>query len=295
MTRPIPVIFNPAARSTKAARRERCIRRLNPAPEMHLTEKPTDATDIAFRLATEGSDIVVAAGGDGTMNEVLQGVCRANALKPPGQPHTALGVLPVGTMNVFALELGLPGKNIQACWQRIVSGKRQEIDLWMANDSYFVQLAGIGVDAEIVKATTWEMKKKWGPLSYVISTLRVLREKPATLTVEMEGRPPVHGTLVLTGSGRHYGGPFRVFPEALNNDGLLDVLVFHRVGWSALFQVLATAIRGRPSGQDGLECFRVPGFKIKSDCDTPMELDGELSGATPAEFKRAVFPLTVAV
>ena len=139
------------------------------------------------------------------------------------------------------------------------------------------------------------MKKKWGPLSYVISTLRVLREKPATLTVEMEGRPPVHGTLVLTGSGRHYGGPFRVFPEALNNDGLLDVLVFHRVGWSALFQVLATAIRGRPSGQDGLECFRVPGFKIKSDCDTPMELDGELSGATPAEFKRAVFPLTVAV
>jgi diacylglycerol kinase (ATP) len=178
---PIPVILNPAARSTKAASLEQALRRLSPAPELHLTTGPSDATAIAERLATEGHELIVAAGGDGTMNEVLQGVCRANARRKPGEKHTALGVLPLGTMNVFSVELKLPGRDIEGCWKKITSGHRQEIDLWMANDHYFVQLGGVGLDAQIVKETSWEQKKKYGPLSYVMSAVNVLMRPAPTL------------------------------------------------------------------------------------------------------------------
>jgi hypothetical protein len=113
---PIPVILNPAARSTKAAVSSMPLRRLSPAPELHLTRAPATRPSL-LKNWTEGHELIVSAGGDGTMNEVLQGVCRANARRKPGERHTALGVLPLGTMNVFSVELKLPGRDIEGCWR----------------------------------------------------------------------------------------------------------------------------------------------------------------------------------
>ena len=96
----IPIIMNPAARSAKAARVVARIAALSPAPEMHFTEYPGHATQIAEKLAREGRELVVAAGGDGTVNEVLQGLSRVNAERSDVSHHTALGTLPAGTMNV---------------------------------------------------------------------------------------------------------------------------------------------------------------------------------------------------
>ena len=298
---PIPVILNPAARSTLAARRVVAIESLRPAPRVHLTDKPGDAEVLAETLVREGHRIIVAAGGDGTVNEVLQGLCRANAALEPGAPQAVLGVLPMGTMNVFSLELDLPSHDLAACWARIASGHTREMDLWMANDLYFIQLAGVGVDAEIIRRTTWEAKKKLGPLSYVFSAIRVMLGRSPMLTLQVPGESPHVGTLVLIGNGRHYGGPFRLFDQADSTDGLLDVLVFHQVGpWELAQLVGRLTTRGYSPGED-FEYFQAREFTVTIGDPTvkparvPLELDGELRGETPVHFRPADRRLMVAV
>ena len=293
---PIPVIMNPAARSTKAASLETVVRGLSPEPEVHLTTAPGDAGMIAERLADEGHDLIVSAGGDGTMNEVLQGLCRSNARRKPGQKHTALGVLPLGTMNVFSVELKLPGRDMPACWERITAGNRQEIDLWMANDMYFTQLAGVGLDAQIVQDTSWERKKKYGPLSYVMSAVNVLMRTPPTLSVEIEGRSPLLGTVVLIGNGRHYGGPFPLFRDASNSDGKLDLIIFRGLGGMEFIQLLRGMLLDGYRECEYLDYLQTSEFTVSSDHGAvPVELDGELADLrAPVVFRRADFALSVA-
>lgn len=292
---PIPVIMNPAARSTKAASLENALRSLSPAPELHLTTGPGDATLIAERLADEGHELVVAAGGDGTMNEVLQGICCANARRKPGEVHTALGVLPLGTMNVFSVELKLPGRDIAGCWQRITSGRRQEIDLWMANEHYFVQLGGVGLDAQIVQDTSWEQKKKYGPLSYVLSAVNVLMQTPPTLRVQIDGKAPLLGTVVLIGNGRHYGGPFPLFRDASNTDGKLDLIIFRGLGGMEFLQLLRGMLLDGYQECEYLDYLQASEFTVTSDpCVAPVELDGELADLSgPVVFRPAPFRLSV--
>jgi len=289
---PIPVILNPAARSTKAATLGQAIRRLSPEPELHLTQGPGDATVIAERLAAEGHELVVVAGGDGTMNEVLQGVCRANARRKPGEKHTALAVLPLGTMNVFSVELKLPGKNIAECWRRITTGKIGEIDLWMANGHYFVQLGGIGLDARIVQETSWEQKKKYGPLSYVMSAVNVLMRPAPALSVQIDGKAPLLGTVVLIGNGKHYGGPFPLFRDASNTDGKLDLIIFRGLGGMEFIQLLRGMLIDGYQRSEYLDYIQADGFTVSSDHgEVPVELDGELAGQNvrwnvrPAPFR----------
>ncbi|MDH4477368.1 MAG: diacylglycerol kinase family lipid kinase [Verrucomicrobiaceae bacterium] len=301
MAESIPVILNPAARSTKAARRLAAIEALQPSPRVHLTSRPGDAQLLAEGLVKEGHPLIVAAGGDGTMNEVLQGLCLANAAKAPGAEQARLGVLPMGTMNVFSLELELPGNDLVSCWERIASGHTREVDLWRANEHFFIQLAGVGVDAEIIRQTTWEAKKRLGPLSYVLSALRVMRGKSPMLTVEVPGEAPRVGSLVLVGNGHHYGGPFRLFERADSHDGLLDVLVFHQVGPWELAQLVRRLTTSGYSPSEDLEYLQAREFTVRASDPTskgarvPMELDGELRGEAPVHFRPADRRLTVAV
>ena len=289
-----PIILNPAARSTRASALEERIRSLQPAAEVHLTTNPGEAEHMAFDLAKQGHKLVVAAGGDGTVNEVIHGLARYNATLSNASEHTALGVLPVGTMNVFAYELKLPGRDLEACWEIITSGKRREIDLWMANEEYFAQLAGVGLDAEIVEATTWEMKKRFGPLSYAISATSVLSREAPQLRVHLEDRPPLHGSILLVGNGQHYGGPVPVFPQAKNDDGLLDIILFHGRGPLEVFQFLSSIASGDFSECNDLDYLQASNFRVESESTVPFEIDGELGKTTPVTFKRAPFRLIVA-
>jgi|UniRef100_UPI00378487F2 diacylglycerol kinase (ATP) len=294
---PIPVILNPAARSTKAAALEHALRRLSPEPELHLTTGPGDAALIAEKLAAAGHELVVSAGGDGTMNEVLQGLCRANALRQPGEKHTTLGVLPLGTMNVFSVELKLPGRDIEGCWREITSGQRREVDLWMANDMYFAQLAGVGLDAQIVQETSWEAKKRFGPLSYVMSAVNVLMRPPPTLSVQIDGKAPLLGTVVLIGNGKHYGGPFPLFRDASNTDGKLDLIIFRGLGGLEFLQLLRGMLLDGYQECEYLDYLQACEFTVTSDAgETPVELDGELAELNaPVVFRPAPFRLSVAV
>jgi diacylglycerol kinase family enzyme len=101
-----------------------------------------------------GFDQIVAAGGDGTIHEVANGI---------GDSDVALGLMPIGTMNVFANELGLPTHDLSRCWEIIQSATYRWVDLPLANQKRFVQLAGVGLDAQVVKETSLAFKRNFGP------------------------------------------------------------------------------------------------------------------------------------
>ena len=288
----IPVILNPAARSAKAAARIEAIQELAPNIRLCPTSGPGDARRFARELAQAGSPVVVAAGGDGTINEVVNGLRDAGP-----QCDVALGLLPSGTMNVFSVELGLPAKSLVDCWRVIERGITREIDLWDANGHAFMQLAGVGLDAEIIKETTWERKKALGPLSYVLSAAQLIGKSAPQVEIIADGREPILGSVVLVGNGKRYGGPLKVFPQANNQDGLLDVVVLRRHGYGKIFAaLLSLLLTGYDRRSKDLEYFQTKELKILSDTDIPVEADGELiTVSMPLVIRQAERKLKVLV
>ncbi len=285
----IPVILNPSARSARAGDRVQSIRALSPRVEIHATTGPGDAKKFARELALAGAPVVVAVGGDGTVNEVLNGIAQAGP-----QTGTALGILPAGTMNVFANDLGLPASRPDECWNLIETGRTRSIDLWLANDEYFAQLAGAGMDASVIAETTWARKKQFGPMSYVMSMLQVLRRGSPVLKVIAPGREPIEGKVLLVGNGVHYGGPFRLFPQASFTDGLLDVIVMksHSLLNIARLSMFAATGKYSPKHRE-ITYFQTHELDITCDESVPVQVDGELCGTTPVKFRQAPFPLKV--
>ncbi len=281
----IPVIINPGARSARAGRRTDHIRALSPRVELHWTDGTGDAARLAEELARAGAPLVVAAGGDGTVNEVVNGIVKAGATE-----RTALGVLPTGTMNVFAGGLGLKSSRLDDCWRAIEHGERLTVDLWDLNGTCFVQLAGAGLDAAIIRGTTWEAKKRYGPLSYILSGIRELRRTGVGLRVTAEGQDPITGRVVLAGNGRHYGGPFPLFPRAVAGDGLLDVVVMENHGWREFYTLGRGLLSGHFRKGKGVRYFQTDRLRVEADADAggvPFEVDGELAGTAPVlEFTR---------
>lgn len=269
------VILNPAARSDKASRLRERIAALSGGASMRLTSEAGDARDIAAEAVREGFEVVIAAGGDGTLNEVVNGI---------GGSPVRLGILPVGTMNVFATELGIPQGNLERAWSIIEQGNVVEVDLPKANDTHFIQLAGVGLDAEVVRKTTADSKKALGPLSYLLTLVQVAAHKPSRVMLEAEGGRIREGSFALIGNGRLYGGPFPVFQRASLFDGLLDVLVFQNQShWDVVRYFQAIAFGTHPQLPD-VEYFQTSTLRVTSSGDVPVELDGEVAGMLPCLF-----------
>ena len=269
------VILNPAARSEKASRLLERIRELSGGAPVRLTSEAGDASRIAAEAVRDGVEVIIAAGGDGTLNEVVNGI---------GNAPVRLGILPVGTMNVFATELGIPHGNLERAWSIIEQGKVVAVDLPKANDTHFIQLAGVGLDAEVVRKTTADSKKALGPLSYLLTLVQVAAHKPPRVVVETEGGRIREGSFVLIGNGRLYGGPFPVFKRASLYDGLLDVLVFQNQShWDVVRYFQAIAFGTHPELPD-VEYFQTSSIKVTSSGDVPVELDGEVAGMLPCLF-----------
>lgn len=280
----ILIIINPAARSSRARAAWDKIGTFSRA-RIEPTTAPGDARRIAQRAAEEGYRIVVAAGGDGTINEVVNGIAGSKS---------ALGILPVGTMNVFANELGLPS-DLEEAWEIIEAGATREIDLAQANDQYFAQLAGVGFDAQVVARTTSELKRNFGPFSYLINAAQLASEKPPRLIVESDGVTR-EGGFVLIGNGRYYGMPIAVFTDASLDDGLLDVIVAKNNGHLDLVRYFTGAVAGgmHPEFED-IDYFHTREVRITSPDVVPVEVDGELAGNLPCTFRIAPHRLRVVV
>jgi len=283
------VIFNPSAKGEKAKRFRRHLDEIATQSTLKLTTAPGDARRLAAEAVTEGFDIVVAAGGDGTVNEVLNGI----GDDPDGFERTCLAVLPLGTVNVFARELALPSK-LPLAWKTILNGHETLIDLpsveCAVNGSrrlwYFAQLAGAGLDARAIELVQWELKKKFGPLAYVLAGLQALWGAPSQITA-VGASQAATGGLVLIGNGRLYGGHFRIFPKADLRDGLLEVCVFPRVNWLTLAHCGPhLLLRGRLPAR-ATTAFQAKSLTLTSPTPAPVEVDGELIGHLPATFSVA--------
>ena len=278
------VILNPAAHSEKASRLLERIRALSCGAEIRLTSEAGDARRIAAQAVQDGVEVIVAAGGDGTLNEVVNGI---------GSAPVRLGILPVGTMNVFANELGIPHGNLERAWSIIEQGKVVTVDLPQANGTHFIQLAGVGLDAEVVRKTTADSKKALGPLSYLLTLVQVAAHKPSRVVLETDGGRIHEGSFALIGNGRLYGGPFPVFKRASLYDGLLDVLVFQNQShWDVVRYFQAIAFGTHPELPD-VEYFQTRSIKVTSSGDVPVELDGEVAGMLPCLFSVEAKKLSV--
>jgi len=270
------VILNPAARGDRARSLKEKIQALSLQIVVRQTSAAGDARGMAREAVGEGFQTILAAGGDGTVNEVANGVAGSNV---------RFGILPVGTMNVFASELGIPQNNLQAAWQIIEDGLVRELDLPMANGSHFVQLAGIGLDAEVVRQTTPESKKSLGPMSYLLTLAQVAAVPPPTIVVETQDSRRYEGSFVLVGNGRFYGGPFVLFKDARPDDGLLDVLVFkNQSHWDVVRYFQAIAFGSHAELPD-VDYFQTRSMSVHSTGSVPVELDGELADALPCRFE----------
>ncbi|MGH8023905.1 MAG: diacylglycerol/lipid kinase family protein, partial [Limisphaerales bacterium] len=238
---PICVIFNPAARGSKARFLRRYLDEMSGEAAFMATAGPGDARRLAAEAVGDGFDVIAAAGGDGTVNEVINGIGDAGGLG-----LARFGVLPLGTMNVFARELEIPLR-LDEAWRVLCRGRERLLDLpqvEFARDGtikkqFFIQLAGAGLDARAIELVKWSHKKAMGPLAYIIAGLKALREKkPQIRAREISSRAgdSFRGEWVMIGNGKLYGGGFRIFPQADFNDGLLDVCIFSRADFPALLR-----------------------------------------------------------
>jgi YegS/Rv2252/BmrU family lipid kinase len=270
------VILNPTARSERARRWQKRVRSICTDAVLCATSHPGEAEKLARNAVREGFERIVAAGGDGTINEVVNGIAGSDA---------ALGLLPMGTMNVFATELGLPSYDLNRCWEIIKAEHMRLIDLPSANGKHFVQLAGVGLDAQVVKETSLALKRNFGPLSYLFSAAQIAGRQPPRLLIESENAVTDEGSFILIGNGRRYGGPFPFFKHAMIDDGLLDVLVFKRLGYLEIIKYLQNVIFTSDITLPEVEYFQTRRLRVSSEEEVPVEIDGELVGICPVEFE----------
>ena len=280
------VIFNPAARGNKARRFRHFLNELSQQCALKATTGPGDARRFAHAAVATGYDVIVAAGGDGTVNEVLNGI----GDDPDGFQRVKLGVLPLGTVNVFARELQIPLR-LELAWRVVRRGREAKIDLGCADFTedgqpqrrYFMQLGGAGLDARAIELVSWKLKKNAGPIAYVVAGLQALAEKQPRLTVSADGRK-LEGELLLLGNGKFYGGSFHIFPGAHLANGQLEACVFPRVNVPELLRLVPGFLARRKFSEQRVGRLRAEKLAVASDLPAAFELDGEWIGNLPATF-----------
>lgn len=292
----ISVIYNPTARGEKAKIFRARLAGLN-GVEFRPTTGPGTAPALAATAVKTGATTVVAAGGDGTVNEVLNGLASVSG----GLIQARLAVLPLGTVNVFAKELGLP-TDFPAAWRIIQAGRERLIDLPFAEGGtsagaprrFFAQMAGAGLDSRALEFVNWELKKRTGVFAYLWASLRAMRGPHPEITVKTASRS-VTGQFVTVGNGRFYGGRFPLFPQAQLDDGRLDVTVFPRISWLVLARVCLSLQRNRLASSRDALCFQTDAVALSAGQKLAWQAEGDNVGVLPMTFSLLPQALRVVV
>jgi diacylglycerol kinase (ATP) len=263
------------------------------AVSVRETRAPREGTDLARRAAAQGVEVVIAAGGDGTVNEVASGLVNT---------ETALGVLPVGTTNVWALQMRIPVLSplglgaglaklvvdleervdyplpvnyyrsvLLAAARVLVEGQTHTVDVGQANDRYFLMWAGVGLDAAVTVSVSPEDKKALGPWAFVGTALDVVRDyKSAAVRLDMDGEvKQADASLIVASNIQLYGGLVRLGARACIDDGKLDVCVFKGEGLLNYAQHI----------------FKVASLQHLQDLQIEYHLDDEPFAETPVSIR----------
>ena len=258
--------------------------------ELINTTRPGDATEIASRAAHNGTADVIVAGGDGTINEAIQGMAGTRA---------RLGIIPRGTANVLARELGLPSDEDDAT-AVIARGQSRKIHFGVAIDEttqtrrYFILMAGIGVDAAVVTEVPPSLKSRFGKAAFWFSGLRQLTKwNPPVFTVEIN-QQRYEATFVAIGNAASYGGDLAITPRARIDLDEFEVCIIQTTSRWRYLHLASQALSHGIQENDSDVCF-LKTAAVRAFGNAAVQVDGEVIGKLPMRFEIAPDSLEVIV
>jgi len=244
--------------------------------ELWFTRRQGDGKELAQKAVEQGAAMVVAAGGDGTINEIIQGLAGS---------ETALGVLPTGTVNVWAREVGIPLDVHDAC-NVLVFGQTRHIDLGCVNGRYFLLMVGIGFDAEVTQKVEHKPLKRLGPLGYVLAALWFgpgYTGFPVIVRYD-DYAIRTRALQVIIGNTQLYAGAFKFTWQARCDDGALDLCLVRRRSLPGRIMVLWDFFRRRKNRHRWVRYNTFSSITIETPRPVAFQIDGDPGGYTPATF-----------
>jgi diacylglycerol kinase (ATP) len=245
--------------------------------DVEITKYPKHAIEIGMG-ARDKYDLVIVAGGDGTINEVINGIANS---------RTALAIIPFGTANVLARELGIP-LGVKEASKLITEGEKIEIDLAYAETKeesrYYSMVLEAGFSALVMKDATSEFRKKWGKLAYpILLAKHVLTYKWPTIYVKHPSTST--GYLVMIANSRLIWGEHQVADAASMTDGLLDLIIINRKDLWSKMDLFFSLAAGRLNKFLPEEYHQIKEARVYSRSNIMIEVDGEMIGTAPVEVK----------
>jgi diacylglycerol kinase (ATP) len=249
--------------------------------ELFLTSGRGDAERFAAQAVAGGFDRIVAAGGDGTVNEAVNGM---SAESPP------LAILPLGTTNVLALEMGLP-RRLEAVCDLALDGRPAPIHLGLAGERRFVLMAGVGFDASVVRSVDLGLKRRLGKGAYLVSAWQCwLKPENRVIAIIDDLGETHHGYGAIISNARCYGGRFTLTPQASLFSDSLEVCLILRPGRLALIMAGIALLTGRALAEPWGKQLRCRRLAISGD-GVPVQIDGDEAGFLPRDFAINPFPI----
>lgn len=245
----------------------------------HATTGEGDATNAA-RLAVERKyDIVIAAGGDGTINEVINGLAEQ-------EYRPKLGVIPVGTTNDFARALTIPRDSIQKAVDVIIEDKTMLLDIGKVNSQYFINIAGGGKLTELTYDVPSKLKTMLGQLAYYVKGIEMLPFlKPAPVKIEYDGNKIEEDIMLfLISNTNSVGGFEKLAPDACLNDGYFDLLILRKTNLAEFVRIASLALRGAHLEDSHVIYTKAKHIKVVPEDKMQLNIDGEYGGLLPGEF-----------
>ncbi|MBI4519420.1 MAG: diacylglycerol kinase family lipid kinase [Gemmatimonadetes bacterium] len=299
MSEPVAVILNPASNHGAGARiRQRveaALSRRQVRYTLHVTEGPGHATQLAASLASGQGTAIVAVGGDGTVHEVANGLLQSSGEPPP------LAIVPVGTGNDFYRMVGVP-RSVEQAIDLLRHGRVRRFDVgrvrWSAHTRYFVNLLGIGVDTEVLRQRE-RFHRLPGLAQYLAALLVALaRFRAVHLRIHIEGGETLAGEALIAAFtvGPSAGGGFLLTPDALPDDGKLDLCWVRRLTLPQIARYLPLVMRGRHTQLSEVHMRRLRCARVTSSGEPfRFEMDGELAGQSVAELEVELLPARLPV
>ena len=242
------------------------------------TEAPMRAVELARDAVQQGFDIICAIGGDGTVNEVVNGVAGSDV---------PLAIVPTGTVNVLALELGIPLDPPDAC-RLVADGELSWIDLGQAGERYFSLMAGVGMDAAVVANMNPMLKRHLKEAAFVVQGMATyLTHQDPLLRVETAERT-VEGYFAVFGNSSNYSGAFGITSLADMRDGLLDVCVLTDKSFLSIAWYWLAALINSHTNHPAVQYFRTEAAQVSvvdSDAEVLVQTDGEVAGCLPMQCR----------
>ncbi|MBO2945657.1 diacylglycerol kinase [Paenibacillus sp. F411] len=278
------LIYNPTSGREEMKRRlADVLQRLDSAgieTSCHATTGEGDATRSAAEAVERGYDLIIAAGGDGTLNEVVNGMAGKDHLPP-------LGVFPLGTTNDFARALGI-SKNWEDYCDLVIRDVTRPIDVGVANDRCFINIAGGGTLTELTYEVPSKLKTMIGQLAYYLKGLeKMVSLAPQELIIRADGQPEIHDEFMvfLMANSNSVGGFEKLAPGASIDDGLLDVIALRKCNLAEFVRVVSLALRGEHVHDKKVIHFRTDYMEVYSPGPVQLNLDGEFGGVLPGTFR----------